>query len=92
MWAAFYYTVRCKRIKENLIFNHVAINYPLSLEFASCHSNEEKIICCRELIEGNCLGNNAVQREIYNDIFELRTDGYIIFDFKIYLGRLISRY
>ena len=45
LWAAFYYTVRCKRIKENLIFNHVAINYPLSLEFTSCHSNEEKIIC-----------------------------------------------
>ena len=92
MWAAFYYTVRCKRIKENLIFNHVAINYPLSLEFTSCHSNEEKIICYKELIEGNRLGNNAVQREIDNDIFELRTDGYIIFDFKIYLGRLISRY
>ena len=35
------------------------------------------------------MGNNAVQKEIYNDIFELRTDGYIIFDFKIYLGSLI---
>ena len=90
MWAAFYYTVRCKRIKENLIFNHVAINYPLSLEFTSCHSKEEKIICYKELIEGNRLGNNAVQREIDNDIFELRTAGYIIFDFKIYLGRLLS--